>query len=246
MPRPTSFVAARSRPGDDDTLIRIWAPSSASSCGTAEVPEVLADRRCPIPTPSRDGTARSTSPGREEAPLVEQPVRRQEHLAVDVPDLAVLEQRGRDEQAVVGRLLDERDDGRQAARSRRPARPGAGRPAASRPRRRGPGAGSRSARAPGRPRGPAPSPRASASSAWWRSRFASRSPEARRDLGEGDRSDGCMARAYAAASRGREDGRRTLRPSPEVAAGDPSRVTRASDAVDGSSVPRPIRPARTR
>ena len=43
VPSPTSFVAARSRPGDDDTLIRICAPSRASSCGTGQVPEVLAD-----------------------------------------------------------------------------------------------------------------------------------------------------------------------------------------------------------
>ncbi len=32
---------------------------------------------------------------------------------MDVPDLAVLEQRGRDEQPMIGRFLDERDDDRQ-------------------------------------------------------------------------------------------------------------------------------------
>ena len=80
---------------------------------------------------------------------------------MDVADLAVLEQRRGDEQPVVGRLLDERDDRRQAARSPRRARRAAGRRAASRPRRRGPGAGSRSARAPGTRRGPRRSARAS-------------------------------------------------------------------------------------
>ena len=75
-----------------------------------EVPEVLADRRSRGRRPRRDGTARSMSPAREEAAFVEEAVGRQEQLAVDVPDLAVLEQRRRDEQPVVGRLLDERDD----------------------------------------------------------------------------------------------------------------------------------------
>ena len=74
------------------------------------MPEVLADRRCPSPTPSRDGTARRMSPCGEEPPLVEQAVRRQEQLPMDVADLAVLEQGRGDEQPVVGRLLDERDD----------------------------------------------------------------------------------------------------------------------------------------
>ena len=150
--RPRSS-RARSRPGDDDTLIRIWAPSRASSCGHRQVPEVLADGDARRPTPSRDGTARSMSPGGEEPALVEQPVGRQEELAVDVPDLAVLEQRRGDEQPVVGRFLDERDDRRQPARRARRARPAAGRRAASPPRRRGPGADSRSARARGRRRG---------------------------------------------------------------------------------------------
>ena len=50
MPRPTSWMAATSRPGDDDTLIRIWAPSRASSWGAGEVPEVLADGQ-PEPDP---------------------------------------------------------------------------------------------------------------------------------------------------------------------------------------------------
>ena len=52
--------------------------------------------------------------GREEPALVEEAVGRQEQLAVDVAHLAVLEQGRRDEQPVVGRLLDERDDRRQA------------------------------------------------------------------------------------------------------------------------------------
>ena len=43
VPSPTSLVAARSRPGDDETLIRIWAPSSAQELRHRQVPEVLAD-----------------------------------------------------------------------------------------------------------------------------------------------------------------------------------------------------------
>ena len=61
VPRPTSLVAARSRPGDDDTLIRIWAPSRARSCGTGRC-QKSSHTPIPIPTPRRDGTARSTSP----------------------------------------------------------------------------------------------------------------------------------------------------------------------------------------
>ena len=93
VPSPTSFVAARSRPGDDDTLMRICAPSSASSCGTGEVPEVLADAD-PEPGPSTRRHRPEQVPGGEEAALVEQAVGGQEQLAVDVADLAVLE-RGR-------------------------------------------------------------------------------------------------------------------------------------------------------
>ena len=121
VPSPTSFVAARSRPGDDETLTRIWAPSRASSCGTGRC-QKSSQMAIPIPTPSRDGHGPQQVAGGEEAPLVEQPVGRQEELAVDVPDLAVLEQGGRDEQPVIGRFLDERDDRRQAARRRRRAR----------------------------------------------------------------------------------------------------------------------------
>ena len=155
VPRPTSLVAARSRPGDDETLIRIWAPSRASSCGT-----VRCQKSSQIADPDADAEPRRHRPqqvaGGEEPALVEQAVGRQEQLAVDVPDLAVLEQGGRDEQPVVGRLLDERDDRRQAARRGGERRPAAGRRGASRPRRRGPGAGSRSARARGRRRGRRP------------------------------------------------------------------------------------------
>ena len=113
VPRPTSLVAARSRPGDDETLMRIWAPSRASSCGTVRC-QKSSQMAIPIPTPSRDGTARRTSPGREEPALVEEAVGRQEQLAMDVADLAVLEQGRGDEQPVVGQFLDERHDGRQA------------------------------------------------------------------------------------------------------------------------------------
>ena len=77
VPSPTSFVRARSRPGDDETLTRIWAPSSASSWGVERC-QKSSQIASPTPTPSRDGAARSWSPGGEEPPLVEQPVGRQE------------------------------------------------------------------------------------------------------------------------------------------------------------------------
>ncbi len=62
VPRPTSFVAARSRPGDDETLMRICAPSRASSWGTDRC-QKSSQTPIPTPTPSRDGAARSMSPG---------------------------------------------------------------------------------------------------------------------------------------------------------------------------------------
>ena len=61
VPSPTSLVAARSRPGDDDTLMRIWAPSRASSWGTVRC-QKSSHTPMPTPTPRRDGTARSRSP----------------------------------------------------------------------------------------------------------------------------------------------------------------------------------------
>ena len=107
VPSPTSLVAARSRPGDDDTLIRIWAPSSASSCGTGRC-QKSSHTPMPDPTPEARRDRPQDVAGGEEAALVEEPVRREEELAVDVPDLAVLEQGGRDEQPVIARFLDER------------------------------------------------------------------------------------------------------------------------------------------
>ena len=104
-------VAARRRRDVDQDL----GPVEGQDLGHRQVPEVLADRDPEPDARAATGTARSMSPGGEEAALVEQAVGRQEELAVDVPDLAVLEQGGRDEQPVVGRLLDERDDRRQAA-----------------------------------------------------------------------------------------------------------------------------------
>ena len=103
-------VAARRRRHVDEDLGAV----EREDLGHAEVPEVLADAD-PDPDAQPGRHRPQHVAGREEAPLVEQPVRRQEELAVDVPDLAVLEQRGGDEQPVVGRLLDERDDRRQAA-----------------------------------------------------------------------------------------------------------------------------------
>src|SRR6185503_16027403 len=74
-----------------------------------EVPEVLADR-----DPDADPELRWRRPDRvaggEEPSFVELAVRWQEDLPVDVPDLAVLKERRRDEQPMVARLLDERDD----------------------------------------------------------------------------------------------------------------------------------------
>ena len=174
---PTSLVAARSRPGDDEMLIRIWAPSRASSWGTVRC-QKSSQMPIPRPTPRRDGTARSRSPRREEPALVEQAVGRQEELAMDVPRLAVLEQGGGDEQPMVVRLLDERDDRRDAPASRAPARSAAGRPGAATPRRRGPAAGSRSGRVPGRRPGPRRSERACSSSSWCRAMFTSSCPSA--------------------------------------------------------------------
>ena len=55
-------------------LTRIWAPSSASSYGVGQVPEVLADAHAQPDAKRRvDGTQRGR-PAREEAPLVEQAV----------------------------------------------------------------------------------------------------------------------------------------------------------------------------
>ena len=184
VPSPTSFVAARSRPGDDDTLIRIWAPSRARSCGTVRCQKSSQTAiPTPDPEPRRDGAQHVA--GGEEPALVEQAVGRQEDLAVDVADLAVLEERRGDEQPVVGRFLDERDDGGQVARRRGEV----GQPRVVEPHRDLGGevlelvAGQPELREDdelGAARA-----RASASSSWWRARFASSWPRRRRDLGEG-------------------------------------------------------------
>ena len=77
------------------------------------MPEVLADRD-PDPDAQAGRHGAQDVAGGEEPTLVEQAVGRQEQLAMDVPDLAVLDERGRDEQPVIGRFLHERHDGRQA------------------------------------------------------------------------------------------------------------------------------------
>ena len=82
--------------------------------GHRQVPEVLADREPDAHPESGRHRTQHVAVG-EEPPLVEQAVRRQEDLAVDVADLAVLEQGRGDEQPVVGRLLDERHDRGQVA-----------------------------------------------------------------------------------------------------------------------------------
>jgi len=62
-------MAARSRPGDDETLISIWAPSRAAS-RAREVPEVLANRNPkPQSQPGIDGA--ELVAGGKETPLVE-------------------------------------------------------------------------------------------------------------------------------------------------------------------------------
>ena len=148
-----------------------------------EVPEVLAHADPdPDPQPRRD---RPEQIARGEEPaLVEQAVGRQEQLAVDVAELAVLEQGRGDEQAVVGRLLDERDDRGQALGGPGRARPGAGRRGASRPRPRGPGAGSPVRPSSGKTTRSAPPARACSSSSWWVARLRSSWPERGRDLGQ--------------------------------------------------------------
>ena len=111
------MVAATSRPGDDETLIEDLGAVEGQQLGPAGA---RSPRRSASPMPDPEPRRRRPQDvaGGEEAPLVEEAVGRQEQLAVDVPDLAVLEQRRGDEQPVVGRLLDERDDGRQPARRR--------------------------------------------------------------------------------------------------------------------------------
>ena len=76
-------VAARRRRDVDQDLGAVEREELGHRAGARS------PRRSPIPspTPSRDGTARRRSPGGEEPALVEQPVGRQEQLAVDVDDL---------------------------------------------------------------------------------------------------------------------------------------------------------------
>jgi hypothetical protein len=79
------------------------------------MPEVLAHANPHAGTEPRWHRPQHVAGG-EEAAFVEQAVGREEQLPVDVPDRAVLDQRGRDEQSVIRRLLDERHDGRQPGR----------------------------------------------------------------------------------------------------------------------------------
>jgi hypothetical protein len=76
-----------------------------------EMPEVLADAD-PDPRPETRRDRPEGVSGGEEPALVEEAVGRQEELAMDVSDAAVLDEGRRDEQPVIGRFLDERDDGR--------------------------------------------------------------------------------------------------------------------------------------
>ena len=89
--------------------MRICAPSRASSCGEARC-QKSSQTQIPEAQPEPAVGRPQRAPGREEAPLVEEPVRRQEDLAMDVAHAALLEQRRRDEEPMVLRFLDERDD----------------------------------------------------------------------------------------------------------------------------------------
>ena len=110
---------------------------------------------------------------------------------MDVPDLAVLDQRGGDEQPVVGRLLDERDDDRQVRWS--PLRGRSSRGSSSRIETSAarswswypvsPSSGNTTRSAPWR--------EPPSISAWWRARLASSCPRRGRDLGERHAMD-CM------------------------------------------------------
>ena len=163
-------VAARGRRDVDEDLRTV----EREQLRHREVPEVLADREAD-PTPSRRRHRPQQVARGEEAALVEQPVGRQEQLAVDVPDLAVLDERGRDGDPVVAptpRRTRTPSIGRGSSAA---SRPGAGRRAASPPRRQGPGAGSPSGRAPGRRRGRAARARLARRSMWW-ARFSSSAP----------------------------------------------------------------------
>ncbi len=104
-------VAAR-RGRDVDQQLRAV---EGQRLGHAEVPEVLADGDAELHAQARVDGPEPIARG-EEAALVEEAVGGQEQLAVDEPNLAVLQQRGRDEEPVIVRLLDERDDGRQRLR----------------------------------------------------------------------------------------------------------------------------------
>ena len=148
-PEPDLVRGGQVAPGRRRDVDQDLGAVEGQELGHRQMPEVLADGD-PDPDPESRRHGAQQVAGGEEAPLVEQPVGRQEQLAVDVAELAVLEQGRRDEQPVICRFLDERYDRRQAARRRRQAAPGAGRRGASRPRTRGPAADSRSARARGR------------------------------------------------------------------------------------------------
>jgi hypothetical protein len=104
-------VAARRRRHVDEDL----RPVERQHLRDREVPEVFAHRQADPGAQARRHGAEQVA-GREEPSLVEQAVRRQEQLAVDVADLAVLDERRGDEQPVVGRFLDEGDDRRDPAR----------------------------------------------------------------------------------------------------------------------------------
>ena len=101
-------VTARRRRDVDDQLRAV----ERQQLRRREVPEVLADADAQR-HPEAAGRRPQHGPGGEEATLVEETVGGQEDLAVHVPQLAALEQRGGDEEAVVVGLLDEGDHRRQ-------------------------------------------------------------------------------------------------------------------------------------
>ena len=221
VPRPASLrrgeVPARRRRHVD----RGSAPRRARAAAASTRCQKSSHTARPTPTPEPRRHRAQHVARREEPPLVEQPVRRQEDLAVDVAELAVLEQRRGDEQPVVAPTPRRTRRPRTGpARRRARARRGAGRRGASRPRRRGPGAGSPVRPSSGNTTRPAPPSRASSSSSWWRARLSSRSP----------RRGATWARAIAERLHARESTRNGSRPSASRTACSTPRASAYDDA----------------
>src|SRR6188472_1286025 len=175
VPSPVSFVAARSRPGDDETLIRICAPSSASSWGVERC-QKSSHTASPTPTPSRDGTARSMSPGAKNRRSSNRPyvgrwsLRWTWRTSPSSSRAAAMNTRWSADSST----NETTADGPPAVSAARLASRGSSRRIATSEAR----SWSRYPVSPssGNTTRPAPPSRASASSSWWRARLTSRSP----------------------------------------------------------------------